>query len=224
MRIRTARIVEIVLARTRSLISRHRNASLIGLLGLLGLVSVSAHADFSGPYALNPPDAGVYDLLAGPSQGMPFGGWTGHANAGFLRVDTSLLPGTLVLNTLGAQRPVGGFFLTQAAAAGTVNFDYTIAGQGTGSFGWFNSRSVAYESTPLVTVTDLNPGTYPGEFSVEAGDYFGFSVSATGVFLGAAQRIVTIENFSAPVPEPSAVSLMTCAVALLAWRFRRRNR
>src|SRR6266498_1941009 len=102
---------------------------LLLLFGLLAVVAPSASADFSGPYALNPPDPGVYGCLA-PAR-YSFGGWTCQPTAGELVVDTSRLPTILVLDTYGGL-PKGGFFYARAAAAGTMTFQYSIAGQGSG--------------------------------------------------------------------------------------------
>jgi hypothetical protein len=99
---------------------------------------------------------------------------------------------------------VGGFFWARAAAAGTVTFDYTIAGTNVGSFGWFNSGN-AFPTGPDVSVSNLVTTPTGVSISVQAGDIFGFHIRAgTGQFdTEISQRTVTIQNFRAPVPGPS---------------------
>jgi len=189
----------------------------------LGLAAPAARADFSGRYALTPPDPGNYLVFASSPQ--QFGNWTASATASALSVNTLLVPGSLILDTHGVSRPVGLFFFAQAAAAGTVSFDYTIAGQGTGSLQWFNSGPVFGNPAPIAVVSDLVPTPTSGSIPVQAGDIFGFEILATGVFLGeTGQRTATIGNFSAPVPEPSTATLISCAVGLLAWKVSSRRR
>jgi len=170
------------------------------------LWAVKAHGDFVAPYALTPPDPGSYLVPVGPGFSQ-FGNWWGDPTARALRVDTTFSPTNLVLDTERVTRGVGAYFWSQAAAAGTVSFDYTIAGERLGSFSWFNNGSVSVggiTAEPLMTITNLVATPTSVSFQVEAGHYFGFHISASPAApqptFETGQRLVTIQNFTAPEP------------------------
>src|SRR6266496_2314185 len=102
---------------------------------LLGSVFAS-RADFSGPFALTPPNPGVFEI-PGPGP-ISFGGWVEELNAGRGTVDTSLAPQVLGLGIDQASRPMAFEFITipPIAQSGIVSFDYLITGQNDGFFSW----------------------------------------------------------------------------------------
>jgi hypothetical protein len=215
----------------RALVSRQTRSSVTGgfvpLVRLFfGLACFStmasfAYADFSSPYSVTPPAAGSYFVLAPTTQA--FGAWTCLPTARGERVDTTSAPLSLVLDTELVNRPVGGYFFARAADAGVVSFEYSISGQGVGTFGWFNSGPVFNYPTPNVSIPDLVSTPTAGSFSVAAGDVFGFYVSAQGDLTSSAQRLATIQSFSAPVPEPSTMALGLSVLALTLWQVRRKK-
>jgi hypothetical protein len=114
-----------------------------------------------------------------------------------------MTPTNLVIDTERVTRGVGGFFYARAAAAGTVSFEYTITGEGTGSFSWYNNGpdNPYPPFTILMSVSNLVAQPTAASFHVEAGDYFGFDLHAVGSqmpTLQNAQRRVTIGSFVAP--------------------------
>jgi hypothetical protein len=145
------------------------------------------------------------------------GNWTGLGwNQPGFGVSTWGAPVGLTLGT-AANVPGGGSFSIQAAASGTVSFDYSVSGYGSGSFGWFSPTYSGGVSDPDVGPTHVS-------FTVQAGDTFGFSISCNG-FMQAAGRWAQVTDFSAPVvPEPSATVLIGCGMALLTWRTFRRQK
>jgi len=169
-------------------------------------MAVEVQGDFVAPYALTPPEPGSYFVTVHPGFDQ-FGDWWCDPTARGLRVDTTFSPTNFVLDTERVTRGVGGDFWSQAAAAGTVSFDYTIAGEALGSFGWFNNGSVSVggiTAEPLMTITNLVATPTSVSFHVEAGHYFGFHISASPAApqptFETGQRLVTIRNFVAPVP------------------------
>lgn len=181
-----------------------RIPTLLRFAPLLLLLAGKVHGDFVAPYALTPPEPGSYFIPA-PGSGA-FGDWTCLPTARALRVDTTFAPTNLVLDTEVVTRGVGGYFWARAAAAGAVTFEYTIAGEALGSFSWFNSGPDSpYASTFLMSISNFVAEPTPASFHVEAGDYFGFHISARPTNSGGfppeiARRMVTIRNFVAPEP------------------------
>ena len=171
-------------------------------LGLLLVTSGAVRGDFVGPYVLTPPEPGSFEVLAASWE--TFGTWLCEPSARAVRVDTSLAPTNLVLDTEEVGRPGGGIFFAHAAASGTVSFDYSIAGQGEGSFGWYHgSANYSHGLNALDgEVTNLPPASGTVSMTVQAGDYIGFFIVAWGHAIQppdpTARRSVTIRNFSAP--------------------------
>lgn len=171
------------------------------LTPLLASWAMLAQAQFVGPYALTPPAPGFYSVM----DTMNFGNWTAIGQPSTpLYVNTPGAPNGLSLDT--GMDIVGntGVFYTQAAASGTVMFDYLIYGAGSGNFSWFNSGSnspaggVAYGDY-LAFISGLLTNPTAASFSVAAGDYFGFTVSVPQPLpLAGQQRAVIIQNFVAP--------------------------
>jgi hypothetical protein len=161
---------------------------------LLALGIFSARGDFSDPYVLTPPDPGNYLVIAPASRS--FGNWTCTPTARALRVDTSLAPGSVTLDTEPVNRSSGGFLYVRAQTSGVVTFDYTITGQGTGRFEWHNMGPNFVPLTPVGSDSELVSTQRTGSITVQAGDLFGFGAFATGVLGGeTGRRIVTITNF-----------------------------
>jgi len=136
--------------------------------------------------------------------GLPFGNWHGQAGGSYIQVDTTFAPTNLVLGAEHFSNPAGGWFWARAAAAGTVTFDYTVAGENAGRFGWYNGGGSRFPSTNLMTITNFVTEPTTASFHVEAGDYFGFTIGVSppgGIPPSpVARRSVTIRNFSAPEP------------------------
>ena len=167
--------------------------------GLFLFLTGNVHGDFVAPYALTPPDPGSYQLAA-VQTAMSFGNWNGKAGAAGIGVDTTSAPTNLLLS-VDRTRSAGGWFWARAAAAGTVTFEYTVAGQDVGAFSWYNNGpDDPYASAFLMRITNLVTEPTTASFHVEAGDLFGFHVSVSPPFgqFVPAQRFVTIRNFSAP--------------------------
>jgi hypothetical protein len=187
-------------------------------------VGLNAKADFSGPYAVNPPTNGVY-LEVGAEVAGPiiFGNWACWIGAGWVTVDTSLAPQSVGLYEDGITgEPKAGYIQTSAAASGTVSFNYQISGTNLGSFSWFysNDTNITWIRTD---VTNIVSTPTAASFPILAGQTFGFQVAAQGVF-GAlpgvpGTRDVTISGFSvtaATVPPLSASMSITNRV-LISW-------
>ena len=176
----------------------------VGTLTLAGSAGL-AHADFSGMYAVTPPDAGNYTL----SGNQTFGTWssseTDFGDGGIANLDDTDAPASLTLQaTAGAPDPSDNFFNT-APVAGTFSFDYTATGD----------CNVVVNGTQ----TSLN-GTSTYSIPLNAGDSFGFSIAA--FYFGTSS--LTISNFSAPIPEPGAAGWIAAGAAgLLATRALRRR-
>lgn len=164
-----------------------------------------SEAQFVGPYALTPPDLGGYILIGGTHN---FGGWTVIATP-----EVWLLLGTGTNSlTLSTDRLIvnnSAVVFTQAAAAGTVTFDYHVDASGIGYFGWFNSganKPADYympHSQLLGYITDAVTNYTSASFAVAAGDYFGFTISIPETLPPTANsRGVMIQNAVMPVGNP----------------------
>ncbi len=171
----------------------------------LALASTPARAQFTLPYALTPPDPGVYS----PIGHVPYGGWWVYTTIGALSVITTSAPTSLTLHQASGFGPFSAHFWTQATDSGTVSFGYVVGGTNEGRFSWFTGEPAG--DTPisvLGTVSTLVSDPTNASFSVQAGDYFGFYVEALGYFpFGTGVRVVTIDNFAAPVIPLEILSL-----------------
>ena len=90
-------------------------------------------------------------------------------------------------------------YTTTAAAAGTVTFDWNYSSNdspGFDGFGYLLNGSFSFLAN-----SSGQSGT--STFNVLAGDSFGFRIFTSDNIVG--PGIVTISNFSAPIPEPSTV-------------------
>jgi len=168
-------------------------------------------AQFIGPYTLEPPAPGSYTVFG--VNPFPVGNWAGRLNGGSaLFINTSASPDFLVLSASASARPVGGWISARAAASGIVTFDYTITGSGNGFVNWFNSGFLDQGPIGVTTgVTTLNSDPVSGSITVNEGDYFGFYLTVEGSFPIGGLRTFSIQNFSAPVPEPSSRGIFTAA-------------
>ena len=163
-------------------------------------LTLPAMADFVGPYALTPPQAGKYSIMAASS--MKFGAWGALGMARALNVDTSQSPTTLILDTEEVSRGGGGFIQITAQDSGTVRFTYALEGVGNGFFIWQIGSSSG-------VITNLN--SQPAEISaqIKTGEVVTWQVSASGTDRndgsgsGRAQRRATITGFEAPIAGPT---------------------
>ena len=177
------------------------------LLAGAAAAPVSALADFSGPYSVNPPANGTY---LNTSANGAFGNWTGawsNPSSGGVSLNTSTAPSLIgislndsAFNTTGTYS-----FLVTAAATGLVSFDFSGSN--------FNG-SVLFEDTTTSFSSALN-GVNLFSTNVSAGDTFGFKLTAT--YFGSAS--LTVSNFSGPVPTTNGVPEQGSSLALFALGF-----
>lgn len=186
-------------------------------VGAVG-AATSARADFSSPYELTPPAPGNY---IGANVNQTFGAWTGasdNLNNTQPFINTSGAPNSLSLGDAGNNDTTG-------ITSETLNFTTTIQGNGNLQFDWtFTSTNFSQFGYTLDNVFTSLASANAGSTTivpVTAGDVFGFRVITT--YRGSSG--VSISNFAAPVPEPSAAALAaTGALGLLALRALRRAR
>lgn len=165
--------------------------------GLLGF-SMTASADFSGYYA--------------PSNWLV--GHAPDAATDFGSVDTTSAPGsiTLIGSDSGSGAPSRVDFSIIAQAAGTFSFNWAYTStdiDGADPAGYLKNGQF-----PLTV--DGGGNSQSGQLSllVAAGDVIGFHVITVDNGFGSAS--LTISNFSAPVPEPASVAMMTLGLLGLA--------
>jgi hypothetical protein len=103
---------------TVSRVQQFRKSAIFKAVVLL-LVLSPVGADFSGPYALAPPAAAVFSLLAGG--GGVVGGWTIIPMSKVVQVDTTGAPNTLILDAVGSC-----WMHVTVSAPGTVQYRYAI--------------------------------------------------------------------------------------------------
>ena len=188
-------------------------AAAVGTLG----TARNADADFTSPYALNPPPNGSY---TGASVNGTFGDWTSTLTYVPSSGSDSLVtnqPTSVTLNLTDFQfmGPTDNFDLVATAAGtGMVSFNWSLTSTGFMplSFGYLVNGGF----TPIANSTSNNSTS----FSVAAGDVFGFRLIANY----GSQGGVAISSFAAPVPEPSITMLVASgAIGLLAMRAVRRR-
>ncbi len=190
--------------------------------------TISSKADFDGPYFLTPPAPGFYIGGQNGSQ-LPasIGNWTAWGILAW--VNTSNAPLRLELGV-----PTGSFFAnelrfqTYAVADGTISFDYRTISRDSPQGGAIHWLWQPVEGSPSSTVLDQGPSDELRhfDFQVHAGDQFGFRLVSGIDVLGPGAPLwheLTIENFIAPVPEPTAWSLLILGCAALVSHDRRRR-
>lgn len=193
------------------------------LLSLLAS-TVSARADFSGTYSLNPPTNGVYAFT--PSENhIPFGNWFlwtdgNFTGTGTLSVDTTLAPQSVGLHADQTYSTRFCYLEQFAPANGQISFSYQVGGSNSGSFYWYyrDSKNNYFQTD----VTNRVATTARASFPVYAGQRFGFGVGATGypipplVF---ASRDATVSDFTfSTVAQPSLNANMTSTnTVLISW-------
>jgi hypothetical protein len=138
-----------------------------------------------------------------------------------MRIDTTLAPAALVLDTTLSAGPVAGIIYTRLPATGFVGFSWTTSGRGRMDGGFFDSPTFP-NVPPNVNVGMGGLGSNEiRDWPAHAGDYIGFYISASGNFPPAnyAQFTLRISGFTAPVvPEPSAASILLAGVGLFICR------
>jgi hypothetical protein len=143
--------------------------------------------------------------------------WSLNKNGGNGSVNFSQAPISITLTGSDSESytEINTDFTIKALASGFVSFgwDYTsVDDPGFDSFGFLRNDTFF-----LITVAQ---GSGASSFSVEAGDIFGFRVYSVDDEFG--PGIVVIDNFSAPIPEPSALLLVGSVVGAGLVRRRRR--
>lgn len=176
---------------------------------------LSAMANFSGDYTVNPPANGVYN--DGGATGS-FGNWTGTWNGiSNLNLNTTAAPAGIAISILGFNQGDGTpnadyTFLVTAAASGLVSFDYQSFVLTSGSSQFVGN--IEFVNVTAGTMFSLNSGTM---FStgVSAGDIFGFHLSVG--YQGDAG--IAITNFFAPEGSSQGVPEQGYTLGLLAFGF-----
>ena len=175
---------------------------------------VTAMANFSGDYTVNPPPNGVYtDAAATGSFGNWTGTWTGFDNPFTdVTLNTTAAPAGISILTDGA--PLYTFLVT-AAASGLVSFDYVSSRL----FDLFAiddfASDIEFINQTTAMAFSLNTGTMFST-NVAAGDIFGFRLTAA--YEGT--NSISITNFSAPEPAaPNGVPDQGSTLALLTFGF-----
>jgi len=191
------------------------------LTGLaLGSLASSAHAQFTGNYALTPPSgqdftanttAGFWDFSISPVSG---GGGSGS-------FDTTLAPNSFTMQAVAAgtaNSTISSVAYGSVPAAGVITFDYNFTENFLGSGGTAN---FTYDRNGTPTVISGN-STGSGVWDVAPGDSLSFNTFASGGEIGGffpeqTQSVVTLSNFSftgATVPEPAEFALGAGLAAL----------
>ena len=158
------------------------------------IMSQQAAADFSGPYA--------------PANWLltTNGGTGGATNDGT----------TLVLTGDNNAPGNNTDYTIAAAASGTMSFDWNYTSIDTGTY---DSGGYLINGAYTALADNATPGGGSQSIPVNAGDIIGFRVfSADGLF---GPGVLTITNFSGPVPAPGALALL--GLAGLTARRRRRQ-
>lgn len=183
------------------------------------LVSIGAKAAFDGPYEVIPPTPGVYQSFSFNFT-YTFGSWT--ASGARMTINTMNAPTRIDLAVPAVSATGSSLrFEVRAPADGTVSFDSAAESIAPGHVNWFQQvAGGAFKSVALDG--GLGGQVLHFSFAVQAGETFGFTllgggdVSTPGAPLA---NTLTVENFTAPIPEPSALVLLTMGITLLA-RFR----
>jgi hypothetical protein len=178
-------------------------------------LAAKANANFTAPYALNPPANGTY---TGASAAGAFGNWT--SSLSIVPFRDSLITNqptsvTLNIQNLGFGSTSNFSLVTTAPATGLVSFNWSLTSSG------FAALNLGYLLNGNFTQVGNSTQNSSSSFAVNTGDTFGFRLVANYGTNGG----VTISNFAAPVPEPSITILVASgAVGLLALRAMRRRR
>jgi len=161
------------------------------------LTTTFLKADFEGPYALTPPEPGIY---SGSQLRTNFGQWSVW---GFqATVNTSNAPARLVLEVPAHSLYVNGLqFYIRAADSRRISFNCTAVSTYPGAITWLKQPAGAG-----VSYVELDSG-HAGqpqhfEFQVQAGDVFGFRLASGGCVVmpdDPWNHTLTVENFSASV-------------------------
>jgi len=182
----------------------------------------SALANFSGDYAVNPPPNNFYtDAGANGAFGTWTGTWNGISLLSSVTLDTTGAPNSIAISMPTSFASFDTYtFLVMAAASGMVSFNYVATANG--------SMSSSFVDVTTMTSSPLS-GSSSFTASVNAGDLFGFSLSAG--YLGSG--MLTVSNFSGPVPsngggvpdQGSTLALLAAGfVGLLGFRAARARR
>lgn len=177
---------------------------------------LSAMANFSGDYTVNPPANGVYtDSAANGSFGNWTGTWTGSDNINFIQatLDTTAAPAGISIR-VEAPSQQDYTFLVTAAASGLVSFDYVSAVLDPGDPSGPGVNNIEFVNQTTNSASSLN---ISGMFStaVSVGDIFGFHL--TNNYQGSV--ILTVTNFSAPGSPSQSVPEQGYTLGLLAFGF-----
>jgi hypothetical protein len=174
-------------------------------LATAGLAAVAmpavAKADFSGPYA---PPNWTFQNTGGSTDGS---------------VDTSGAPASITLTGGNSQSGTAGDtnFTIAAVASGLVSFNWTYSSVDTGTY---DSGNFLLNGTPTFLADNGHQGSGTFSIALSGGDVFGFNVHSMDNLAG--PGVLTISDFSAPVPEGSTLSLFALGAVGVAMVMRRR--
>ncbi len=175
-------------------------SALIAAVASVGIAS-TAHAQFTGAYA--------------PAN------WTFSANGGS---GSAINDGTTLIitgNNNSNNLPTYSDYFITAVASGTVSFDWTYTSPQSDTGTWDSGGYQVNFTDTTLAFNSAAPTGGSASFPVNAGDTFGFYVLSQDGFFG--EGVLTITNFSAPVPAPGALALLGLAGLAGARRRRPQN-
>ena len=192
---------------------------------LAGCLAVSARADFTGPYAVTPLPGSPYDQNGEPD--AQFGNWSlSGSDYHFFSLQIDAGPAAVTFNTGAPEDDGNGNFINlvfkiTAAASGPLSFNYQLSLDNT------INDSAAYSINGVLTALAAGSNSVSG-VTLAAGDVFGFVVAAGSQeqFHGiASDTVLTVTDFTAPVPEPSSGGWLGagCGLGLAGMGWRRRR-
>ncbi|PYL16877.1 MAG: PEP-CTERM sorting domain-containing protein [Verrucomicrobia bacterium] len=166
-------------------------------------IPAAAKADFSGYYA---PANWTFQNTGGSTDGS---------------VDTSGAPASITLTGGNSQSGTPGDtnFTIAAGASGLVSFHWTYSSMDSGTY---DSGNFLLNGNPTFLADNGSQGSGDFSIAVSGGNIFGFNVHSMDNLFG--PGVLTISNFSAPVPEGSTLSLFALGALGVMMVMRRRAR
>jgi len=151
----------------------------------------------------------------------PYGNWTFQNTGGSTNgnVNTSGAPASITLTGGSTGNGFGTTDFTIAApVSGMLSFNWNYTSSDTGTYDGFN---FLLNGSPTLLATNDTQGSGTFTISLNAGDVFGFEIYSQDNLFG--PGVVTISSFTAPVPEPSTISLLALGAVGVGILLRRRK-